>query len=127
LRLRNAIDQAIGGKPNVEADGPEISEEPEQIFVELDEKPTWAVPYRIVVPGGPCTTAAMHEGAAQPELQRIILEVVTGEGPIATELTLQRVRECWGMNRAGSRARGAFDTALRSLRRRGVLVASDGF
>lgn len=128
LRLRRAIEQAIGDQPNVEPVGPPgIDVGPEQISVELDEKPSWAVPYRVAVPVGPRTTAAMHEGAAQAELQRVILDVVTGEGPIATELTLQRVRECWGMNRAGSRARGAFDAALRSLRRRGFVVGGEGF
>jgi hypothetical protein len=41
---------------------------------------------------------------------------------------LRRVREQWGMARAGSRARSAFDSALRSLRKKGDIVsASEGF
>ena len=58
----------------------------------------------------------------------MILEVVQREGPVAVEVVLRRVREQWGMNRAGSRARSAFDSALRALRRKHSLVAeSDGF
>lgn len=57
----------------------------------------------------------------------MILEVVSGEGPVAAELALRRVRESWGMNRAGNRARSAFDTAVRALRRRGEIVVADGF
>lgn len=48
--------------------------------------------------------------------------------PVATEVVLQRVRERWGLNRAGSRTRSAFDTALRAVRIRGDIVSeSDGF
>jgi hypothetical protein len=58
----------------------------------------------------------------------MIWEVVRGEGPVSTELVLKRVRERWGMNRAGSRARSAFDVALRSLRRQGQIASeSNGF
>jgi hypothetical protein len=68
----------------------------------------------------------MHEGGAQADLQRMICEVVQGEGPVGTDLVLRRVRERWGMNRAGSRARSAFDTAIRTLRRQGRITEESG-
>jgi hypothetical protein len=128
VRLRRAIERAIEGQPNLGPVPTVDPSEPEELTIELSDTPAWVVPYEVVTPGRPGTTAAIHEGAAQSDLQRMILEVVTGEGPVATEVVLQRVRERWGMNRAGSRARSAFDTALRAVRRRGEIVSeSDGF
>jgi hypothetical protein len=128
VRLRRAIERAIEGQPNLGPVPTVDPSEPEELTIELSDTPAWVVPYEVVTPGQPGTTAAIHEGAAQSDLQRMILEVVTGEGPVATEVVLQRVRERWGMNRAGSRARSAFDTALRAVRRRGEIVSeSDGF
>jgi len=128
VRLRRAIERAIEGQPNSEPVRSVDPSEPEELTIELSKTPAWVVAYEVVTPGQPRTTAAIHEGTAQSDLQRMILEVVTGEGPVATELVLQRVRERWGMNRAGSRARSAFDTALRAARRRGEIISeSDGF
>ena len=128
VRLRRAIEHAIEGRPNLGPVRAVNPSEPEALTIELTETPTWVVPYKVVTPGQPHTTAAMHEGAAQGDLQRMILEVVAGEGPVATEVVLRRVRERWGMNRAGSRARSAFDVALRAARRRGEIISeSDGF
>jgi hypothetical protein len=126
VRLRRAIERAIDGQPNVAPAQSAAASEPQELIVELSETPSWVVPYEIVRPARPGTSAAMHEGAAQADLQRMILEVVLGEGPVAMETVLRRVRESWGMNRAGSRARSAFDTALRGLRRRGEVIAKPG-
>jgi len=128
LRLRRAIQRAIDGEPNV-APAPTVDPSaPEELIIELSETPDWVVPYRAVTPGRPRTSAAMHEEGAQGDLQRMILEIVSGEGPVAMEVVLRRVRERWGMNRAGSRARSAFDAALRALRKRGEVESdSDGF
>jgi hypothetical protein len=107
---------------------PTSAAQPEELQIELDETPDWVVPYRVVLPRSPRAGLEMHEGDAQPDLQRMILEVVSGEGPVASELVLTRVRSKWGLNRAGSRARGAFDTAVRALRRRREVESpSNGF
>ena len=47
----------------------------------------------------------MHDPEARPDLRRMIEEVVAGEGPVVEEIVLQRVREQWGVGRAGSRIR----------------------
>jgi hypothetical protein len=126
--LRRAIERAVEGRPNLESVPTIDPFEPEELTIELSDTPAWVVPYEVVTPGQSRTPAAIHEGTAQSDLQRMILEVVTGEGPVAKEIVLQRIRERWGMNRAGSRARSAFDTALRAVRRRGEVISeSEGF
>jgi hypothetical protein len=128
IRLRRAIEGAIEGRANVAPQSTIQPLEPEELTIELSETPEWVVPYRVVLPGRPRTDAAMHESAAQGDLQRMINEVVRGEGPVAIEVVLRRVRSQWGMNRVGSRARSAFDSAVRSLKRKGEIVTeSDGF
>ena len=57
----------------------------------------------------------MHLPEAQPDLRRMIMEVVEVEGPIEEELLLRRVREAWGVGRAGQRIRAAFFHALHAL------------
>jgi hypothetical protein len=128
VRLRRATERAVEGQPTIPPAPTVEPLGPEELTIELSETPEWVVPYKVVAPGPPRAKAAMHEGTAQSDLQRMILEVVRGEGPVATEVVLRRVRERWGMNRAGSRARSAFDTAIRALRRKGdVVVESEGF
>jgi very-short-patch-repair endonuclease len=118
-RLRRSIERSLAGRPDSKVKvQPAITEE---ITIELDAVPEWVTPYRVVRPKKPRVADPMHDAGAQGDLQRMILEVVEGEAPVATETVLKRVREAWGMNRAGSRARGAFDTAVRSLVRRGQI------
>lgn len=64
----------------------------------------------------------MHEDAALADLCRMIEEVVGVEGPAHQDLVLGRIREAWGVQRAGVRIRKAFDAAIRSLCRRASLV-----
>jgi hypothetical protein len=127
-RLRQAIQRAIESGDSATVTTAPEAPRPELVDVKLRENPEWTVPYQVVLPEPPRTAAEMHEGAAQGDLQRMIVEVVRGEGPVATEVVLRRVRAQWGMHRAGNRARSAFDTAVRSLRRRDQVVSvSDGF
>ena len=70
----------------------------------------------------------MHEHAAQSDIKRMIMEVVSVEAPVLDEVVLRRVREGWGLQRTGLRIRAAFDKALGDLRRRGQLARDeDGF
>jgi hypothetical protein len=67
----------------------------------------------------------MHDYAAQADLRRMIEEVVAVEGPVAREVVLRRVREAWGVGRAGSRIRSSFDDAVKMLRSRGRVIESE--
>jgi hypothetical protein len=55
----------------------------------------------------------------------MIEEVVEVEGPVSRDLVLRRVREAWGVGRAGSRIRDSFDEAVATLRERGRIVESE--
>lgn len=126
--LRAAIERAISpdsqpprALPNVPAWVEETFE-----FVSPDERPEWAEPYKVAALDGPTRSwVEMHDPSAQADLRRLIQKVVAAEGPVSRELVLRRVRESWGVQRAGSRIREAFATAVRSLTSQGLLVAQD--
>jgi hypothetical protein len=128
-RLREAIDAAIAGealirqKRRFEAQ-PTWTEEVFEV-VGADERPKWVETYVVAKPTPPKRWAEMHDYAAQSDLRRMIEEVVNVEGPVAREVVLRRVREAWGVGRAGSRIRSAFDEAVKTLRARGRIVESE--
>ena len=69
----------------------------------------------------------MHVPAAGQDLRRMIQEVAHIESPVVNELVLLRVREAWGVQRAKSRIRAAFEGALKDLRIAGrILVDRQG-
>ena len=128
-RLREAIDAAIAG----EASAPgkrRFDTQPtwaEEVFevVSAEDRPSWVETYVVAKPTPPKRWAEMHDYSAQSDLRRMIEEVVTVEGPVAREVVLRRVREAWGVGRAGARIRGAFDEAVKTLRARGRIVESE--
>lgn len=88
----------------------------------------WARPYVPHVPEGPAYGYAMHEREGEHDLQRMIGEVVAGEGPVLADVVLVRVREAWGVQRAGHRIRAEFDRSVAQLARRGrIRRDDDGF
>lgn len=130
-RLKAAIEAAIAGeypsspprKPAVAVRGKRENEFEE---VPLDEARSWTLPYRVAWLGHPRHLVDMQLPEAQPDLRRMILEVVAVEGPIEDELLLRRVREAWGVRRAGSRIRDAFAGAIETLVRRREINRLDG-
>lgn len=122
-RLRKAIEDTMTGRAHERraelASRSEASVE--MTAISLDAPPSWALPYRVAHVGSPSTFWPMHDPAAQPELRRLILEIVRVEAPVASEIALQRIREAWGAGRAGQRIRTAFLSAVESLRRKGDL------
>lgn len=127
VRLRTALETAIR-TPLKKGDPPAPHAAPavELVRVDLDGDPPWTVPYKIGGPGRPRVRAEMHEEASQVDLQRMIVEVVAVEGPVCEDLVLRRVREAWGVQRAGARIRSAFDRAVRSLTRRRSIRQDNG-
>jgi hypothetical protein len=127
--LRKAIEEAISPEPAPSR--PTLSSAPvwvEESFeiVSPGERPGWAEPYQVAKLDRPSRWfVEMHDPSGQADLRRLIQQVVLAEGPVSRELVLRRVREAWGVQRAGSRIRGAFDIAIRSLTGQGLLVAQD--
>jgi len=132
-RLREAIDAAIAGKALVprkrRLDPAPVWTEDTYEIVAPEERPPWAELYVVATPTPPWARGAwvgeMHEYSAQADLRRMIEEVVEVEGPLSRELVLRRVREAWGVGRAGSRIRDSFEDAIRTLRARGRIVESE--
>jgi very-short-patch-repair endonuclease len=129
-RLRDAIEAAVQGdapaprKRRLEP-APDWTDEVFEV-TPADERPEWAKVYAVASLRPPSSrTLEMHDPSAQPELRRMIEEVVFVEGPVSRELVLRRLREAWGVGRTGSRIRAAFDQAIRDLRARGRLVESE--
>jgi hypothetical protein len=126
-RLREAIEAGIAGEVPVPRrrrldPAPDWTEDVYEV-VAPDDRPSWAEIYAICTPEPPSSRKLqMHDLWAQADLRRMIEEVVATEGPISRELVLRRIREAWGVGRAGSRIRDAFDKAVRTLKSRGSLL-----
>ena len=122
-RLKAAIEAAIEGADGHVAQARTASKPAEKTHqghfepVSLDGARSWTVPYQLASPTPPAYLVEMHTPEALPDLKRMILEVVEVEGPIEDELLLRRVREAWGVWRAGSRIRDNFHNALAALLR----------
>lgn len=123
-RLKTVIEEAINDCNNpsgqTQQKPPTREKLAEERFepVPLDQAKSWTEPYRVAELTRPHYLVEMHLPEAQFNLRRMILEVVDIEGPIEDELLLRRVREAWGVGRAGQRIRNAFSDALQSLVRR---------
>lgn len=126
--LKSAIEKATSsvGPPLVKRlpDPPEWVDE-EYEYVAPDEVPAWADVYAVAALERPSTWAEMHDPVAQAEFRRLITQVVNAEGPVSREVVLRRVREAWGVQRAGSRIREAYGLALSWLTSRGVVLVQD--
>jgi hypothetical protein len=129
-RLREAIEAAINGSarpPRKRRVEPAAQwDEDSYEVVAVDERPSWVESYVVATPTGPRSRAIqMHEYSARSDLRRMITEVVEAEGSVAREVVLRRVREAWGVGRAGSRIRETFDEVVKNLKARGGIVESE--
>lgn len=82
---------------------------------------SWTMPYEPAELEVSETWIELHEPSARPQLQRLLREVVTAEGPITDRLALDRIRRAWGLRRAGGRVQEAFDQAVRQLIARALI------
>ncbi len=119
-RLRTAIEAAIrDGSAPAASTAPRRTEPAEDLQpVALDDARSWTVPYSVAYPDPPTPRLEMHLPEALPHLAGMMLQVIDVEGPIEDELLLRRVREAWGVGRAGYRIRANFDLALGVLLQR---------
>lgn len=118
-QLRAALDAALatGG---LRATGSPAGHEHHSVTVELtpvDEaaEPSWTVPYETATLAIRTQGLEMHA----PEARRILLDaieaVIATEGPVHEDVLIRRVREAWGVGRAGGRIKSAFDALFRHL------------
>jgi len=127
-RLQNAIEAAIGRDQTLpftrQAAAPVAVELAE---VDLDGPPNWTVPYPVA--NLPRTRKdEIKNPLAWRDMERHIIQIAKTEGPVSIDTVLRRLREAWGIGRAGSQIRQTFDTALRSLiRRKEIAKSRDGF
>ncbi|MEV5766021.1 DUF3320 domain-containing protein [Micromonospora sp. NPDC052213] len=115
-RLRAAIEKAVAAPVRGLLSSLEEAIERPAVTIEaatLDVQPTWVTPYRTAMvdrlpywadPGERGSAHAMRVGVA---------EVAAVEGPVHITVMHQRLRECWGIGRIGSRIRDNIDAAIR--------------
>ncbi|WP_329062126.1 DUF3320 domain-containing protein [Streptomyces sp. NBC_01429] len=112
--------QAITGtKDPADAAGGTVEVVHERVPVALAEADRgWSAPYRtssvVVTP-----RHELHTLEARPALRKLLTAVIDEEGPVHTDLLVQRAREAWGVARAGSRIRQNVLTVADALVRSG--------
>ena len=88
--------------------------------VDFDAVPGWADEYvEPEAPSAPYSGWEFHDLASRSVIADQALHVVSTHAPIHREDVLRAVREAWGLQRAGSRARQAFDEAIQQARNSG--------
>jgi hypothetical protein len=60
-------------------------------------------------------------------LADLVATVVGTEGPVHSDVVVQRIRDAWGLQRAGSRIQAAVDEAIASAKRAGAIAKSGDF
>ncbi len=119
-RLRKAINDAIREGP---VRGPIVRpatsvEQPktQMVRLEADSQPAWATTYRLAkLPDAP-RGLQITDARARETLKRIIVAVITEEGPIQRGRLLRRVKSAFDVERAGARIQEAFETALEEVK-----------
>ncbi|MFJ5711414.1 DUF3320 domain-containing protein [Streptomyces sp. NPDC093105] len=102
---------AIGAPAAVPAP---IDVEYERVPVDTQVERDWSAPYetRWISAG---SAHELHVPEARSALRRVVTGIVEGEGPIHEDLLVQRVREAWGLAKAGSRVRTAVAEVAQAL------------
>lgn len=127
-RLREAIQLALA-----QADASRARSAPPAMLlpkvstreVDLDGRPDWVVGYVVARPklrrgidlGSPESTQSVMQA---------IEAVVEVEGPVSSEVVLERLKASAGVARAGRRIREVFDSAVDALRKRGAISVDRG-
>ncbi|MDT3723625.1 DUF3320 domain-containing protein [Streptomyces sp. DSM 41972] len=103
-----------------------IEVEYERVPVDTGVERTWSTPYRtasVVVHA----RHELHTRGARPAVRKMLTEAIELEGPIHEDLLVQRVREAWGVQRAGHRIRDNVLEVARGLVRTGQVAREDSF
>jgi very-short-patch-repair endonuclease len=99
----SASPDAARSKPGEPLTAPALVDPP-RVLVETPQDRPWSSRYercQLTV----SSPYELHSELARPVLRTVLRRVITVEGPIHQDLLVQRVRELWGVARAGSRIR----------------------
>lgn len=127
-RLREAIAVALAGDaPPVAAATPVRVDVVVEDF-DFGDYPEWAYTYEPPrEPASPGAGLDFTEPSARSTIVRQIVEVVSESGPVHEDVVLDVIRNSWGIGRAGSRIREAFNAGVRSAVARGAIEARGAF
>jgi transcription elongation GreA/GreB family factor/very-short-patch-repair endonuclease len=112
-------------EPPIQPIGPELPAAADDIS--LTTRPRWTAPYVAAQPAPPRVRVDIFLPGADADVRRMVEEIISVEAPIAVELLTRRVRDAWGIGRAGSRVAEAVRRQLGHLRGRGHVQVHDGF
>lgn len=120
--------EVTGGPGDTERSGA-IGVRHERVPVDTGTAPErrWSTPYEIYEGPYVTTPAKLHTPEARPTLWRLLAQVVETEGPIHEEVLVQRVREAWGLARAGARIRDNLREVVRALAEAGLITCDGKF
>ncbi|HYT92140.1 MAG TPA: DUF3320 domain-containing protein, partial [Gemmataceae bacterium] len=65
--------------------------------------------------------ADLHSASVRKEVSRLLGQLVNAEGPIHLDVAIRRLRQAWGVDRAGDRIRRAVEEATTECERKGQL------
>ncbi|MGA5127132.1 DUF3320 domain-containing protein [Streptomyces pseudogriseolus] len=98
----------------------------ERVPVDIGADRMWSTPYR--------TAAAdvrpqheLHTREARPDVRKALTQIIDAEGPVHEDLLVQRVREAWGVQRAGNRIRDNVLEVARALVGSGAVTCDGSF
>ena len=96
--------------------------------VSVDPETNWTIPYKVA----DFTIQTRGHEITAPGVRNLLSmaveRVVSNEGPVHEDILIRRVREAWGVGRAGNRIRTTFQEVFSELAARGVLIRDrDGF
>lgn len=133
-RLRTAVEAACAVDPHAPTARPEpvvadvpVPAEVEIVPVEESDRSEWSRPYRAMRPSELYElrrilgrqTGLGHVDLREPEAIDLVAElarhVISVEGPIEEEVLIGRVREAWGLDRAGQIVQASIRNALGRL------------
>lgn len=111
---------AVGATPAGAAHHRDNAVQVEFAEIDFDAMPAWADEYvEPQAPPAPYSGWEFHDIASRSVIADQALHVVNAHAPIHREHVLRAVREAWGLQRAGKRARQAFDEAIQQVRNGG--------
>ncbi len=120
---RQTVCDVEENKPPESSSSPGI-ERHEPTSVESDRAiPIQTVPYKIAE----VTLPTPHELIKSPtmDIARVVLEIVSAEGPIHMDEVIRRTATTWGLNRAGSRIKQVVSTAIEYCESEGMIAVTD--